>query len=104
MVEILVDESIKNLAIEHSAERMQYEYNRFGFNNEKRKNMILVGTIGQLIFNAPTTNWRYYTNESIMNGDSYGLSGTGVDSSIMGSASSLRTYLYANKFLKCFEA
>ena len=50
MVEILVDESMKRLAIEHSAERMQYEYDRFGFNNEKRRNMILVGTIGQLIF------------------------------------------------------
>lgn len=50
MVEILVDESIKRLAIEHSAERMRYEYDRFGFNNEKRRNMILIGTIGQLVF------------------------------------------------------
>ena len=50
MVEIVVDEGIKHLAIKHSAERMQYEYDRFGFNQERRENMILVGTVGQLIF------------------------------------------------------
>ena len=50
MIEIIVNEEIKRLAIEHSAERMKYEYDRFGFNQERRENMILVGTIGQLIF------------------------------------------------------
>lgn len=50
MIEIIVNEEIKRLAIKHSAERMKYEYDRFGFNQERRENMILVGTVGQLIF------------------------------------------------------
>lgn len=50
MVQIEIDEELKNLAIEHSRERMKYEYNRFGFDNRRRENMILVGTLGQLVF------------------------------------------------------
>ena len=37
-------------AINHSDERLKYEYNRFGLSNDKRKSMILIGTIGQLMF------------------------------------------------------
>ena len=50
MTELQVTESIKVEASKHSAERMQYEYNRFGLSQEKRKSMILIGTIGQLVF------------------------------------------------------
>ena len=39
-----------NEAMIHSEERLKYEYNRFGLSNKKRKSMILIGTIGQLIF------------------------------------------------------
>lgn len=50
MIRLKLDDEIKTLAIKHCEERLQYEYNRFGFSDEKRKNMILVGTLGQLIF------------------------------------------------------
>lgn len=50
MVTRIIHQELIQEAIQHSAERMQYEYNRFGLSNEKRKSMILIGTIGQLIF------------------------------------------------------
>jgi hypothetical protein len=50
MVELKVTDEIKSEASKHSEERMKYEYNRFGLSNEKRKSMILIGTIGQLVF------------------------------------------------------
>lgn len=50
MISLKINDEIKALALKHSDERLQYEYNRFGFPNEKRKNMILIGTLGQLIF------------------------------------------------------
>lgn len=50
MIVLNIDDEIKSLAIKHSDERIQYEFNRFSFNLDKRKNMILIGTIGQLIF------------------------------------------------------
>jgi len=36
-------------ADQHSVDRMSYEYNRFGFKNDQRMSMILIGTIGQLV-------------------------------------------------------
>ena len=39
-----------NEALRHSKERLQFEFNRFNLSIEKRKSMILIGTIGQLIF------------------------------------------------------
>lgn len=50
MIRLKLDDEIKALALKHCEERLQYEYNRFDFPDEKRKNMILVGTLGQLIF------------------------------------------------------
>jgi hypothetical protein len=50
MIELKVTEEIKLEATKHSEERMNYEYNRFGLSKEKRKSMILIGTIGQLVF------------------------------------------------------
>jgi len=45
-----IDKALIQEAINHSEERLKYEYNRFGLSNYKRKSMILIGTIGQLIF------------------------------------------------------
>lgn len=45
-----ISQRIKNEALEHAQERMQYEYNRFNLTNEQRQSMILIGTIGQLVF------------------------------------------------------
>lgn len=50
MVILDIDDEMKDLAVAHCEERMRYEYNRFGFGDRKRKNMILIGTLGQLIF------------------------------------------------------
>jgi len=47
---MILNRDLLNKAKEHSAERMQYEYNRAGYKNEIRKSMILLGTIGQLGF------------------------------------------------------
>lgn len=49
-IKIVIDDKLKNIAKEHSKERMKFEYNRFGFCSQKRENMILIGTIGQLVF------------------------------------------------------
>jgi|TARA_B110000008_G_C16917472_1_gene543298 hypothetical protein len=45
-----VTNSIKKITIDHSKERIKYEFDRFGLNKEKRVQMIQLGTIGQLIF------------------------------------------------------
>jgi len=50
MIEKIISEGIKIEAHRHSEERMRFEYNRFGLSPEQRKSMILIGTIGQLIF------------------------------------------------------
>lgn len=47
---IPIDADTKRTAEIHSLERMKYEYNRFGLNDIIRYNMILIGTIGQLLF------------------------------------------------------
>ena len=50
MTERVISQSIKTEASRHSEERMKFEYNRFGLSAEQRKSMILIGTIGQLMF------------------------------------------------------
>ena len=50
MINLQISDDIKEEAVKHSKERLQYEYNRFGLNPEKRTSMILIGTIGQLMF------------------------------------------------------
>ena len=50
MIELNVSQQIKQEAEKHSAVRMQYEYNRFRLSDDKRMSMILIGTIGQLVF------------------------------------------------------
>jgi hypothetical protein len=49
-IKLQVNDKIKDNAVSHSKERMSYEYNRFNLSKEKRQSMILIGTIGQLIF------------------------------------------------------
>ena len=49
-ISLSVDNELKNEALAHRDERIKYEYNRFGLDIEKRKSMILIGTIGQLVF------------------------------------------------------
>lgn len=49
-IHIDIDDELKKIAMEHVEERIKYEFNRFGLPDEKRKSMILIGTIGQLIF------------------------------------------------------
>ena len=50
MVSISIPKNILLEAVSHSKERIEFEYDRFGLNNEERKDKILVGAIGQLIF------------------------------------------------------
>ena len=50
MNEIAISKTIMNKAISHSKERLKYEYDRFKLPTAQRKSMILIGTIGQLIF------------------------------------------------------
>lgn len=45
-----ISEEIKEKVLEHSQNRMDYEYDRFKLNDEQRKSMIIVGSIGQLLF------------------------------------------------------
>ena len=45
-----IDLKIIDEALTHSKKRMDYEYDRFKLPFETRLNMILIGTIGQLIF------------------------------------------------------
>lgn len=49
-IHVMIDDNIKTIASEHAEERLKYEFNRFGLSNEIRKSMILIGSIGQLIF------------------------------------------------------
>jgi len=50
MIDIQLDKNLIDTAVIHSKERMQYEYNRFGLNQQSRFDMVLIGTIGQLAF------------------------------------------------------
>ena len=50
MIELKVSEDLKKEALIHSAKRMEFEYDRFDLSNQKRESMILIGTIGQLVF------------------------------------------------------
>lgn len=50
MTKLEVTDLIKNEALIHSNQRMHFEYDRFRLSDEKRKSMILIGTIGQLMF------------------------------------------------------
>ena len=45
-----IDKNLIVSAINHSKDRMNYEYNRFNQNNTFRLNMILIGTLGELVF------------------------------------------------------
>lgn len=47
-----ISQALIKEAIRHSEERIKYEFNRFKLSNEKRKSMIIIGTIGQLIFKS----------------------------------------------------
>lgn len=47
---MVISQGIKDQALNHAKERMKYEFNRFGFNDDQRLSMILIGTIGQLLF------------------------------------------------------
>ena len=49
-IHINIDESLKKIALEHTEERIKYEFDRFGLPEEKRRSMILIGSIGQLVF------------------------------------------------------
>jgi hypothetical protein len=49
-IELKIDENIKNEAYKHSLKRIEFEYDRFKLPIEQRISMILLGTIGQLIF------------------------------------------------------
>lgn len=50
MIKISLEESLIKIAVRHSKERMQYEYDRFNLHDDARFDMILIGTIGQLAF------------------------------------------------------
>lgn len=47
---INITEEMKLNAINHSKERMNYEFNRFKQNDTFRFNMLLIGTLGELVF------------------------------------------------------
>lgn len=49
-IQIKIDTDLMKIASEHSEERLKFEYDRFGFSLEQRKSMILIGTLGQLLF------------------------------------------------------
>ena len=55
MIERTISKEIIEEANKHSSERMQFEYNRFKLSSEQRKTMILIGTIGQLLFKEYVT-------------------------------------------------
>ena len=50
MNEITILKAIMNQAISNSKKRLKFEYDRFKLPTAQRKSMILIGTIGQLIF------------------------------------------------------
>ena len=47
---ITLDESIVEEAFRHAIKRIEFEYDRFGLDLEKRISMIALGTVGQLVF------------------------------------------------------
>jgi hypothetical protein len=47
---ISLDKSIVEEAFRHAMKRIEFEYDRFGLNLEKRIAMIALGTVGQLVF------------------------------------------------------
>lgn len=49
-MKVIIDQEIKSIALSHSIERMKYEYDRFKLNENQRKSMIIIGTLGQLAF------------------------------------------------------
>ena len=49
-VSLTISEAIKEQAVIYSNKRFKYEYNRFNFSQSKRKEMILIGSIGELMF------------------------------------------------------
>jgi len=49
-------DSIKEQALNHSNKRIEFEFDRFGLNLVERKSMILIGTIGQLVFKSYLEN------------------------------------------------
>ena len=49
-VSLAISEAIKEQAVIYSNKRFKYEYNRFNFSQSKRKEMILIGSIGELMF------------------------------------------------------
>lgn len=49
-IDIVLTEEMKNKADNHSKRRMCFEYNRFKLSDDRRRSMILIGTIGQLAF------------------------------------------------------
>lgn len=58
-MKIDIDDEIKELAINHSLERMNFEYDRFKLNDIQRRAMIIIGIIGELAFK------KYLTNQNI---------------------------------------
>jgi hypothetical protein len=50
VIEIEINKKLREEALAHSSERIKFEFDRFKLNLEQRKNMIFIGTIGQLIF------------------------------------------------------
>lgn len=49
-IDIVLTDELKKSADNHSKRRMCFEYDRFHLSNDKRRSMILIGTIGQLAF------------------------------------------------------
>jgi len=47
--EISIGANIRDVAVEHSKNRIRYEYDRFNLNTEQRLSMITLGTLGQLV-------------------------------------------------------
>ena len=58
-----IDKSLILEAQRHGEERLKFEYNRFGLSNDKGKSMILIGTIGQLLFKKYPSKRRFYGDD-----------------------------------------
>lgn len=95
MINLKIDDEIKALALKHCEERLQYEYNRFGFSDEKRKNMILIGTLGQLIFKKYLDEQKIYYDYQLQAGkyDNF-------DFEVNGEIFEIKTSGYVNSFSK----
>ena len=50
MLEVHIETEMKARASAHSTERLRYEFDRFALPKDQRLSMILIGTIGQLVF------------------------------------------------------